>query len=218
MSIKKVSLLTEKSIKWDDGFKYYRSYVGSFYGGNYRSFRCRVKDEDNTPVADIYANIYKDPDDRYKHKIAISVCPLYKASNGNVISMRITHIGEYYTMYSTFQDMMSQLSRYILNHFTVTYTEDEKYPYDATYTSRDKEEEKNTLIWRVNLDGVEGTINYVGGGRDSILPFKYTINMHKNKGIIEMASNSTDIDIKESIWGAKQYVTEFDPYFQIKEA
>lgn len=33
-----------------------------------------------------------------------------------------------------------------------------------------------------------------------------------------MASNSTDIDIKESIWGAKQYVTEFDPYFQIKEA
>lgn len=218
MSVKKVSLLTEKSIKWDDGFKYHRSYVGSLTRGNYRSFRCRVMGEDKTLVADIYADIYKDPDDRYKHKISISVCPLYKASNGNVISMRITHIGEYYTMYSTFQDMISQLSRYILNHFTITYTVNEKYPYDATYTSRDREGEKNTLVWRVNLDGVEGAINYVGGGRDSTLPFKYTINIHHNRGVIEMADNSTDIDIRQSMWGAKQYVTEFDPYFQIKEA
>lgn len=29
MSVKKVSLLTENSIKWDDGFKYRRSCVGS---------------------------------------------------------------------------------------------------------------------------------------------------------------------------------------------
>lgn len=195
--------LREDDMKWEDACRHYGSCVGDIYESNHQLFRHRVYTSDDILIADIYADVCKVPADRYKYNAYITVCPIFTTKDDRIISLKVTHIGEYFILWATRETVLKQVSHYVSVNFEISYVFDKEYPYSASYTNRIKKGEENKLLWKVTDDGISGIIKYIGGGRDSELPFKYTIG--SSSSIIELNGNSTNIDISKSVWGSKDY-------------